>query len=330
MNEKTIAVCDKWKLKRQLGELEVIRRFAPTTVTLLETEIAPLMQWVDIRGHADAYQWDLLVSELQCARLENSTRFDDIKGDVLSLLAALQMNLNPVKAKATEIKQARDPRFLDRASLEEIEAMRAALRDIVKHRDKGTSPAYDPPVIDIQDSAVVREQQRSYLTAVDMRAYRAKVEQALVDLFDTDPTLQKIRAGRPVSQQELENLNALVHTRHPDIDLHTLRAFYGSAASLDQILRSIVGMDAEAVNARFAEFIQAHPGLTAKQVQFLGMLKRQIAQSGAIELKSLYEMPFAAVGDLDELFGNERQIEELLAIVQSFGPAPQAGSVPTH
>jgi len=328
LNEKTIAVRDKWKLKRQLGELEVIRQFAATTVTLLETEIAPLMQWVDIRGHADAYQWDLLLTRLQQEKLNKSARYDDLKGDVLNLLATLQMNLNQVKAKASEIKQAREPKFWDEASLEEIESMREALRDIIKHRDKGTGPDYEPPVIDISDSGEVREQQKTYLASVDIRAYRAKIEQALLDLFETDPTLQKIRSGQAVSEQDLENLNALILTRHPDIDLHTLQDFYGPAAPLDKILRSIVGMKAEAVNTRFAAFTQAYPDLTAKQVQFLGMLKRQIAQSGAIELERLYEMPFAAVGDLDELFDNEQQIEQLIAIVQSFGRAQQTDTTP--
>lgn len=323
LDEKTIAVRDKWKLKCQLGELEVIRQFAPTTVTLLETDIAPLMQWVDIRGHADAYQWDLLVSRLQRAKLEKSTGYDDLKGDVLNLLSTLQMNLNQVKAKAAEIQQARDPQFWDDASLEEIETIREALRDIVRYRDRGTGPSYEPRVIDIRDSAEVREEQGTYLSAVDMRAYRSKVEQALQDLFDTDPVLQKVRNGESVTTDEIDRLNALIHSRNPSIDLHVLRAFYDSATSLDQILRSIVGLDAEAVNARFAEFVQANPSLNAKQVQFLGMLKRQIAQSGAIELKSLYEMPFAAVGDLDELFESEQQIEQLLAIVQSFGRVPQ-------
>ncbi len=330
LNEKTIAVRGKWKLKRQLGELDVIRQFAPTTVTLLETDMAPLMQWVDIRGHADAYQWDLLVTQLQHEKLRKSARYEDLKGDVLNLLSSLQMNLNQVKAKAKDIKQARDPQFWDNGSFEEIEAMREALRDIVKHRDKGATPSYEPPVIDLADSDEVREQQSTYLSSVDMWAYRSKVEQALTSLFDTDSTLRKIRNGQSVSEQELDNLNALVHTRHPDVDLHTLQSFYGSAASLDQILRSIVGMDAKAVNARFAAFIQTYPSLTSKQVQFLGMLKRQIAQSGAIEIKNLYEMPFSAVGELDELFESEQQIEQLLAIVQSFGERPASSSTSNH
>jgi type I restriction enzyme R subunit len=121
---------------------------------------------------------------------------------------------------------------------------------------------------------------------------------------------------------ELNNLNALIHTQHPEIDLNILKDFYATAAPMEQILRSIVGMDAEAVNKRFAAFIQQYPSLSARQVQFLSLLKRQIALSGSIEINNLYEMPFAAIGEPDTLFANEQQIDDLLAIVESFGKQP--------
>ncbi len=323
LDEKALAVRDKWKIKKQMSEIDVIRQFAANTVVLLETEIASLMQWVDIRGHSEDYQWDLLVTRIQQEKLKKSTRFDDLVGEAIGQLHQLQMNLNQVKAKAAEIKQARDPDWWHAASLEEIEQTRVDLRDILRYRDKGDTPPYEPPVIDVKDGDEVREEQSTYLATVDLKAYRVKVEQALTELFDTDPTLTKIRQGDPVTVHELNALNALVHINHPDVDLSTLRGFYDTAAPLDQILRSVIGMDDEAVNQRFAEFVQAYPALTARQVQFLGMLKRQIAKSGAIELDSLYEMPFAAIGEPDSLFDNDDQIDRLLEIVQSFGRQPE-------
>jgi type I restriction enzyme R subunit len=148
----------------------------------------------------------------------------------------------------------------------------------------------------------------------------------LKELFEQDPVLSKIRSGAAVSETELNQLNALIHTHHPDVDLNVLKSFYDTAAPMEQILRSIVGMDAEKVNQRFADFIQHYPSLNARQVQFLGLLKRQIAQSGAIEINSLYEMPFAALGELDSLFTSETQIDELLSIVRSFGENPRQHS----
>ena len=168
----------------------------------------------------------------------------------------------------------------------------------------------------------IKEHQGTYLKAVDMVSYRLKVEQALKDLFEQDPVLQKIRNGTAVSLEELDNLNALIHIQHPDIDLNILKSFYDTAAPLEQILRSIVGMNADTVNQHFADFIQRYPSLNARQVQFLSLLKRQIAQSGAIEINHLYKMPFAALGELDSLFSNEQQIDDLLTLVQSFGKQP--------
>jgi type I restriction enzyme R subunit len=87
-----------------------------------------------------------------------------------------------------------------------------------------------------------------------------------------------------------------------------------------------VGLDAKNVNQQFAAFIQQYPSLTARQVQFLSLLKRQIAQTGAIEINSLYEMPFSAIGELDTLFTNDQQIDDLLSIVESFGKQPAMAS----
>lgn len=321
LDDKTIAVQDKWKIKQQMSDLETIRRFDANTVIVLETEIATLMQWQDVRGFSDAYQWDLLITKILEKKVKKAAS-DDLIGKAISQLWELQMNLNQVKAKAETIKQCREQDWWHSASLEEIEQVRLELRMIMEYCDKSTPPRLAPLTIDVKDGQEVRETQSTYLKSVDMASYRIKVEEALNDLFDKNSVLQKIRQGEQVTEKELEKLNALIHTERPDVDLNVLQGFYDTAAPLDQILRSIVGMDGESVNQRFADFIQQYPSLTARQVQFLVLLKRQIAQSGAIEIDNLYEMPFAAIGELDNLFTNEQQIDDLLDIVESFGKQP--------
>jgi type I restriction enzyme R subunit len=284
------------------------------------------MQWMDVRGHSDAYQWDLLLTQIQQEKIQKSSAFDDVVGEAISLLWQLQMNLNQVKAKSSIIKQCRDLAWWKHAALNDIEWVRVELRSIIQHRNKPTPPIGNPPVIDITDTEEKSEQQTTHLNAVDMAAYRVKIEQALKELFEQDPVLTKIRTGETVTESELNQLNALIHTRHPDVDLNVLKSFYDTAAPMEQILLSIVGMDAEKVNERFASFIQQYPSLTARQVQFLGLLKRQIAQSGAIEINSLYDMPYAAIGELDAVFTNDQQIDDLLSIIASFGKKPAVAS----
>src|SRR3546814_16357936 len=78
--------------------------------------------------------------------------------------------------------------------------------------------------------------------------------------------------------------------------LDILREFYAELAlPLDHILRTIVGMDPEAVRSRFSEFAHRYPALSAKQTQFLSMLQNHIAKYGAIELDRLWERPLTLV-----------------------------------
>ena len=230
LDDKTIAVRDKWKIKQQMSHLDTVRQFSPNTVTQLETEIAPLMQWVDVRGHSDAYQWDLLVSQIQQQKLQKSTAFDDLTGDAITQLWQLQMNLNQVRAKAAVIKQCRELSWWQSASLADIETARIELRGIMQHRDKLKGGGYEPPTIDITDGDEISEKQSTYLNTVDMVAYRVKIEQALKELFEQNPVLIKIHNGEAVTEAELNNLNALIHTNHPDIDLNVLKSFYDTAA----------------------------------------------------------------------------------------------------
>ena len=67
--EESIAVREKWKEKRALSAPELLKAFAPATVARLRQEIAPLMQWRNIRGLGDALALDLLIARMQLAAL---------------------------------------------------------------------------------------------------------------------------------------------------------------------------------------------------------------------------------------------------------------------
>ncbi len=84
----------------------------------------------------------------------------------------------------------------------------------------------------------------------------------------------------------------------------------------------MIGMDSEAVNKKFAKFLSDYPSLDSRQTQFIRMLTRQIKDCGPLEIDRLYEMPFAAVGEFDSLFDSEQQINDLIAVIKSFGDMP--------
>ena len=104
--------------------------------------------------------------------------------------------------------------------------------------------------------------------------------------------------------------------------------FADTAVPLDFAIRSIVGLDPEAVAARFADFARRHPSLTAKQTRFLGLLQNHIARFGSVTLDRLYEQPFTVVDadGLDGVFEKPEQIDDLLDILSVFAPPPAASA----
>ena len=99
-----------------------------------------------------------------------------------------------------------------------------------------------------------------------------------------------------------------------------IRDSYKHADSLDQAIRSIIGLDVEVVHERFTEFVQAHPNIGAHQIKFLDLLQKHIAKFGSIQVENLYEPPFTTLHteSLDGLF-EEDMANELFNIIEGFG-----------
>ncbi len=144
---------------------------------------------------------------------------------------------------------------------------------------------------------------------VDYEIYRQEVEKTLRPLFEQNPILQKIRACQPITEAELNQLNALVHTQNARVDLNLLKEFFPeSSVGVDQLLRTIIGLDSRAVQKKFEQFIQQHHiRLNSLQQRFLALLKNEICTTGQISLSRLYEQPFSTLhqNGVDGLFKDE-------------------------
>ena len=320
--EKTIAVRRKWQQVNRLQNREVLQAFSETTIHELTNEIAPLMQWININKQTDAYLLDLLMTQLQNGWLRKTAILDDKKAELRDGTATLPINLNQVLAKEQTIKNVKSDDFWEAVSFAELEKIRLDLRGIWQYRPKKTTPTGTTKLIDITDGGIETREVSTGYAAVDMVAYSKRVEETLMTHFASNPTLQKIRQGKPVTQADLDALNALILTRNPDIDLNTLKAFYDdTAVGLEFILRSIIGMDEDAVEDYFKAFRTNH-NLNADQLRFMSLLKAHIARYGSIEIDKLYEPPFTTIDSdgVDGVFPNEEDVDALLDILVAFTP----------
>lgn len=329
--DNTLAVRDKWREVKSLQRDGIIKRFDAVTKSLLQTEIAPLMQWRNISGYVSAFEFDLLCCRLQINLLKGSSSFDNLRSDLIQWVQGLQINLNPVKAKIANIEKAKSGAFWTNVAVSDIEGIRLELRDIMKYRDTGTGGGpFTPKLLDISEdeSLIERKKYQPKLEGLDLIEYRNRVQKVLMNLIDKSPALQKIKLGQPVTEEELNEITSLVIAQEPDLKITDLVEYYPETAGDLQIaIRSIIGLDARTVEDRFTGFAQNFK-LNSIQLRFLDLLKNHIRNYGAIELDQLYDAPFTSLDKdgLDGVFPDEKQVETLIGILDSFTKRKQMES----
>jgi len=110
--------------------------------------------------------------------------------------------------------------------------------------------------------------------------------------------LQKIKEGRKISEEEANDLAALLHDEHPHITEDLLRNVYKNRqAKFIQFIRHILGLEKlesfpDKVGKAFEQFIQGHSNLSLRQLDFLNLLKDYILERESVQKKNLIESPF--------------------------------------
>ena len=276
----TLASTETISVKEHLKEIKLfesdnlVKNFSGETKNQLKNLIAPLMQWINIRGESTAYSFDLLITKAQNELLLKTGKFDDIKGEILNRVNSLKRNLNQVKAKSEFLQQIISNEYWENISIEKLEEIRTELRSIMKFREGEKEPIFIPPSIDVTDEFVEYEQYQVKNKGIEMAAYRERVEDVLNKLFDRSITLQKIKSGKPVNEKDIEELVSIVLTQHPDLNLKLLQTFYpDTAGHLDLAIRRIIGLDSKYLDEQFTKFIHNHPELNATQVKIYSNVK---------------------------------------------------------
>lgn len=342
--DTTIGVREKWRQVKGVLRPGVIQGFDAATVGTLRMEIAPLMQWRNIEDHVDAYRLDLLVTRMQLAALERSGEFHDLRDKLQSDVSELPINVAQVKPKVGVIEQVKNATFWQRISppvdacgifeepapyetgpvtgktpLDKMDTIRRELRGIMHCRNKGRPPQPRPLEIDVTDSGEEHRQEAVKLEGLDLVAYRHRVEDALQKVFTHSPVLQRIKVGQAVDDADIQPLITEINATDPSLHAGDLLIHFPNPENrLDLAIRQIIGLDAEAVDRHFTQFVQKYPALTAHQMRFLALIQQHIVNYGCLEIDKLYEPPFTRVHaeGVDGVFDREEQIEDLVALIR--------------
>jgi type I restriction enzyme R subunit len=321
---------DSINVRDKLGQLELLsnraklEQFAATTRHELLSIAAPVMQWRNIRGEEPAYRFDHLIALSQIELLKVGAQgpsFLDRKGDIEDQVELLLMNQNPVRAKEASIQKVQSRAFWDTVTVQSLEELRLELRDIMKYQKQESTINRIVRTYDVEDTNFTNQSYVPKLEGLQLVEYKNRVEKVLREKFAQSPILQKIRSGEPVQETELEELVKLVLKIDDKANITFLAGHEPEKKrSLLTVFRSLVGLDAAAVEKAFTGFVHKYPNLSAQQLRFLQLLQNHITQNGGIEIERLYEAPFTNVHaeSVDGVFAGKA--DDLLEILKQFEP----------
>lgn len=127
----------------------------------------------------------------------------------------------------------------------------------------------------------------------------------------------RLRTGQALTQTDLSGLEQLLLASGHGTAADLQRASEGNLATF---IRSLVGLDPDAVQAAFDGFAGSGP-LTVRQLQFMEHLKRHLlTDAGIVSKSSLFDDPYRGVapGGPQDLF-NESQLASVVSILDRFG-----------
>lgn len=289
----------------------------------LAMEVAGLpteLEYDDIRSR----MFDLTVLRLQMALLEGDTNaFERHRKKVVEIAMFLEEKtaIPAVREQLAYLQGLQDPVFWQGMDVPTLEDLRLRLRGLTPFLDKKERKVV---YSDFKDEILgVRPGEFVALPKMTGAQYEKKVKEYLKSHLD-NIVIHKLRRNRALTSEDLEQLeNMLTQIGEEDgkVLLHDLLERSG-APSLVHFVRSMVGMDREAAQKAFAEFLKDR-SLTPQQIRFIETIIDQLTARGVMDAAALYEPPFSGLhsGGPEALFaGKDNIVEGIFETLEAVQP----------
>lgn len=171
-----------------------------------------------------------------------------------------------------------------------LELVRLRLRDLIQHIEKRKRAIVYSDFADEIGEDVLHDLPQ--VGEVDFVRFKAKAR-AFLKTHEDHIALNRLRHGKPLTPTDLLELEKmLVEAGIGDADV--IERAREASAGFGRFVRSLVGLDRQAVNAAFAEFLQTGTA-SREQIEFVGLVVDHLTAQGVMEPDLLYESPFTDV-----------------------------------
>jgi type I site-specific restriction endonuclease len=147
-----------------------------------------------------------------------------------------------------------------------------------------------------------------------VRPHRKYVEKYIRDNED-HLTIIKLKTNKPITALDLEQLERMLfETSEIGTRDDFLRA-YGTDRPLGPFIRSIVGLDRDAVKEAFARFT-ANPAFSADQITFIDYILDYFSRNGYMKKDALWSQPFTDLHDHGPLgIFSDGEVDNIISII---------------
>ena len=296
--KNSIAILDAKSELQRLDDANFWNVLTSDKLDFLRLVVKPLMRTIsDVDFKAMRFEKDIL--EVSLAHLcEEKEKFEALKESIKEEISELPLTVSTIAKEGELIRKAQTNNYWATITEQRFDELIVKLAPLMKFREAvmplGTAK------YNFKDEVYAKEYVEfgPQHEALSMVKYRELVEQTVNQLVSENPILQKLKQGQEISEEESASLAEVLHDEHPHITVDLLRRVYSHRkAQLVQFIKHILGIQLlesfpETVSNAFAEYVKAHTYLTARQLQFLDLLKKFIIEKGELNKRNLIESPF--------------------------------------
>ncbi|HBF4426353.1 TPA: DEAD/DEAH box helicase family protein [Clostridioides difficile] len=265
-----------------------------------------------------AKRFDVVMYNIQLAYLQNNNASKGIRHVMATAEKLSKLGTIPqIQQQKYTIEKAMTEDFWEDSDIFEVEEVRISLRELIKYLEKSSQKIY---YTSFEDMIVAEDRNDSVYNANNLKNYKKKVEYYLNSHKD-ELAIFKLRNNKKITKQDVETLEEILLKQLGNCDDY--KKEFGDTP-VSQLVRKLVGLDREAANEAFSEFLN-NKSFNTKQIHFVKLIVDYVVKNGFIEdNKVLMEDPFRTVGSIIDLF--ENHIEERNKLIKTINKIKENAS----
>lgn len=308
---------------RQAWDDEYWNYITPEKLDFLRLKVSPLLRFARNVNQQEAF-FTSKMERLGLNKIEkkdNTKVLESIKEDV----SLLPVTMDIIKEHEKLINDILTDVFAKSLTLEEIADARDKLAPVMKYKQEKPSLVIELGLDDIIEArkwVIIKEgSQKIYI-----EEYRKKIEEKILKIAGEHPVIQKIKAGEPVTTDDLLKLEATLITEFTTGELeltedNMLKVFGVKPGSLIDFIKHVLNIEnlpsySDIVKKAFDAFILNH-NYNADQSRFLRAVQTVFMQRKHIDEADLYDVPFTQFGlNAVEKYFSEEEIKDIVQLTK--------------